>query len=148
MWGAEFGHGRFLYSRSGSCPACPWVLTYPSSQLLDAIFGQQFDDVVANQYPTLKAAYTHLAMDVFRHVRDDALLALAELLRGRLRALLASLLARLLEAQTHSSCLSTCARGAVCRRPPPRSMTTCAPTRRATRHPGTRSLGAPRRRAR
>lgn len=78
----------------------------------DPIFREQLEDVVANEHAALEAFHADLAVDVFRHVRDDALLALAELGDGRLRALLASLAAWFFEAETHASCLSERAIGA------------------------------------
>ncbi len=92
----------------------------PASPLLDAVFCEQLEDVVAHENAALKALDADLAVDVLRHVGDDALFALAELLRGRLRSLLASFAAWLLEAEAHAFHLSRRARGAGCRRPPHR----------------------------
>jgi hypothetical protein len=91
-----------------------------TARSLNPISRQQLENVVTHEHSALQAFHSQLPMNVFRHVGDDALLAVAELFRGRLRALLDSLLARLLEAQTHASYLSSRARGAGCHRPPPR----------------------------
>lgn len=65
---------------------------------LDAVPREQLEDVVAHEHPPLKALHADLPVDALRHVRDDALLAFAELLRGCLRALFASFSAWFLEA--------------------------------------------------
>jgi hypothetical protein len=65
---------------------------------LDPVLRKEFEDVVPHEHAALKALHPDLPVNVLRHVRDDPLLALAEFLHRRLRALLASLSAWLREA--------------------------------------------------
>jgi hypothetical protein len=91
--------------------SCTRLLGDPN-RLRNPLPFEQFENVVPYEHPPLEAPHANLPVNVLRHVRDDALLARAELLRGGLRAFLASLLAWLLEAEAHAFRLSERAIGA------------------------------------
>ncbi len=80
--------------------------------LPNAVLCEQLENVVAHENSARQALDAHLPMNVLRHVRDDAFLAVTELCCGLFRFAFAALFARFFQTESHSFRLSLRPRGA------------------------------------